>query len=173
MDNVKKRIMFSSNDDPYYMCFWILIVLDKLGKRNGTYFNDSRKLLFIILLLSDNNTFNSIIRSVESGASKQEKDILFDSYKSGITQISNFNSLLITLDKKGLISLRKSRKLDTLDLSLNKENIPKEFFDKKLFKSDYDKIKKLKSSVERITALSLDTFIERIYKNNGVKTWQA
>lgn len=100
MDTIKKRLMFNSNDDPYYMCFWILITLDQLGKKDDNYFKDSRKLLFIILLLSDNNTFDSIIRSMKFGSSKQEQDILFDSYKDGITQISRFNSLLITLEKK-------------------------------------------------------------------------
>ena len=155
------------------MCFWILITLDRLGKRNGSYFNDSRKLLFIILLLSDTKTFDSIIKSTEFNASKQEKEILYESYKDGVTQITRFNSLLITLEKRGLITLRKSKSLDTLDLTLNKDVIPKEFFSKKEFGNEYEKIKKLKSSVERITALSLDTFIERVYKNNGVKTWHV
>ncbi|WP_394143748.1 hypothetical protein [Vibrio atypicus] len=173
MSDVKKRLMFSSSDDPYYMCFWVIITLDRLGKKNGTYFNDSRKLLFVILLLSDDQTFNSVIKSIELGASKQEKEILHESYKDGVTQITRFNSILITLEKKGLITLRKSRTLDTLDLTLNKINIPKDFFKNKEFNTEYKKITKLKSSVERMTALSLDTFIERVYKNNGVKTWQA
>ena len=173
MCDIKKRLMFSSSDDPYYMCFWILITLDRLGKRNGSYFNDSRKLLFIILLLSDTKTFDSIIKSTEFNASKQEKEILYESYKDGVTQITRFNSLLITLEKRGLITLRKSKSLDTLDLTLNKDVIPKEFFSKKEFGNEYEKIKKLKSSVERITALSLDTFIERVYKNNCVKTWHV
>ncbi|QQQ68003.1 hypothetical protein JJQ94_09440 [Pseudoalteromonas sp. GCY] len=114
-----------------------------------------------------------MIKSTEFSASKQEKEILYESYKDGVTQITRFNSLLITLEKRGLITLRKSKSLDTLDLTLNKGEIPKEFFSKKEFANEYEKIKKLKSSVERITALSLDTFIERVYKNNGVKTWHV
>ncbi|MEZ8921620.1 hypothetical protein AB4270_05420 [Vibrio cyclitrophicus] len=173
MSDVKKKLMFSSSDDPNYICFWVITTLDKLGKKNGNYFNDSRKLLFIIMLLSDNQTFDAIIKSIDFSASKQEKELLHESYKNGITKITRFNSLLITIEKKGLITLRKSRSLDTLDLTLNKEKIPKGFFNKKEFGIEYEKVLKLKSSVERMTALSLDTFIERVYKNNGVKTWQA
>jgi hypothetical protein len=173
MENVKKRLMFSSSDDPYYMCFWIIITLEKLGKKENNYFNDSRKLLFIILLLSDDRTFKSLIKSIDSGASELEKEILHESYRNGITQITRFNSILITLEKRGYVTLRKSRRLDSLDVTLNKKSISKDFFNDKNFKADYEKIKKLKSSVERITALSIETFIERIYKKNGVKIWQA
>jgi hypothetical protein len=187
--NVKKSLMYLSGEDFYYFSYSILLILNFLGCKNGKYFRDYRKLPFLIDLINDENILFIIESSLETenedamkdpmdssivqkrNFNKLDTEYLFRSYSSGIARRSEMLKLLFTLEKSGFVKLRKGEAQASVDVSLLTKNVPKAFFDKKLFEREYKNMDRLKSLIKRLPILSLGTLLDRVYEAQGVKTW--
>ncbi|MUK65672.1 hypothetical protein [Aliivibrio fischeri] len=172
MDNKKKQIMYIVNDDPYYTSYWIIILLKVLKNENGKFFTDYKKIPFLISILNNDDLMHLFENTDSFSNSIENRDLLFKSYKFGISKRSSFLHLLLTLEKKSFVTLKRSNKYFTLDVSLNKEKIKDDFFDKGLFCEEYKNTLAFKNVIKRLSSLKLSTFIENTYNKNGVKTWQ-
>lgn len=187
--DVKKSLMYLSGEDFYYFSYSILLILNFLGCKNGKYFRDYRKLPFLIDLINDENILFIIESSLEAKTqerltdptdssvmqkrnfNKLDTEYLFRSYSSGIARRSEVLKLLFTLEKSGFVKLRKGEVQAGVDVSLLSENVPKTFFDKKLFERESKNMDRIKSLIKRLPILSLGTLLERVYEAQGVKTW--
>lgn len=170
-DSVKKDLMYLSGEDFYLFCYSIFIILDTLGCRDGKYFKDYRKISFLIEFAKDESLNYLLDDLAKNGLSAVDKEYLFHSYSSGMARRSEILKLLFTLEKKQYVSLERGKNSSFVNVSLNKDRIPDEFFSDDVFLSEYENIKKLKGLVKRLSVLTLDKMLERIYEDNGVSTW--
>jgi len=167
----KKSLMYLSGEDFYVFCYAILIVLDYLNCKDGRYFKDYRKLAFLIEFIKDEKLNYIISNSHEKSLNPIDKEYLFSSYSTGLGRRSEILKLLFTLEKKNYVVLDKSDTRSLVNVSLNKEAIPQEFFDKNTFSWEYHNIGVFTKCVKRLTALKMDTMLDRIYVQNGIRIW--
>lgn len=167
----KKSLMYLSGEDFYVFCYAVLIVLDYLNCKDGRYFKDYRKLAFLIEFIKDEKLNYIISNSHEKSLNPIDKEYLFSSYSTGLGRRSEILKLLFTLEKKNYVVLDKSDTRSLVNVSLNKEAIPQEFFDKNTFSWEYQNIGVFTQCVKRLTALKMDTMLDRIYVQNGIRIW--
>lgn len=168
---VKKSLMYLSGDDFYLLCYAVFIALDTLSCKNGKYFNDYRKLAFLIEFIKDEKLNYIISNLSEKTLNPIDKEYLFNSYTVGLSRRSELLKLLFTLEKRNYVTLEKSNTKSFVNVTLNYEAIPKGFFNKELFLKEYRNMDILKNSVKRLSVLNLETMLEQIYRNNGIITW--
>lgn len=172
MSNIsaKKRLMYLSGEDFYLYCYSIFVVLDSLGCCDGKYFRDYRKLAFLTDIISDDKTVYVVSHSIGERLNPKDYECLLDSYSNGLMRRSEILKLLFVLEKRGYIVLEKG-KAQEINVSLNKESLPEKFLGKKTFESEYENVKNVSKKVGRLAALTLDTMLNKIYVDNGVRTW--
>ena len=110
--------------------------------------------------------------SHSSGENLNPKDYecLLDSYSNGLTLRSEILKLLFVLEKKGYVSLNRG-KAQEIDVTLTKNNLPNGFLNSNVFASESKNIKDVSKKVGRLASLTLDTMLNKIYVENGVRTW--
>lgn len=169
-DLVKKRIMFSSGYDFYFMAYALLVTLDALGCKKGRYFKDYRKLAFLIEFITEEKLLTILERPEQKPLNRVDKEYLFKSYTNGLSRRSETLKILFRLEKSGLVILRKRDINSLVDVSLT-DSVPSGFFDKEFFKREYSNAHRLSILVKRLTRLTLSTTLSNIYEGRGVKTW--
>ena len=152
-------------------CYSSLIILDVLKCRNDRYFRDYRKLPFLIEFAQDKRLIDVVKRSSASRIHPIDRDLLFASYSSGLARRSELLKLLFVLESRDYVQLAKRNSDHEIDVVLQKNNVPKDLLSKKVFESEYENIQSLMKEVKRLSSLTLDTFLEKVYGDNGVKTW--
>lgn len=170
---IKKNLMFVSSEDFYLLAYSIIIILDCLGCTKGREFKDYRKMSFIIELISNKKYILLLEAPPTKNLHKRDKDLLFQSYADGLAKRSETLKILFTLEKKGYITLQQGSIETLVNISLNKEKLPKEFLAKDIFKSEYENCEKFKKTIQRSTAATLETFLSKAYREKGVKIWEV
>ena len=170
IDN-KKRLMFTSGDDLYFFTYNILIVLDVLNCTDGKVFKDYRKLPFVVDAISDNHFLNILMRN-DFGRVKNPTDRkhLVASFTNCKIKTSEYLKLLFSLEKKGFISL-SSKVNNQIDVTLNKQSIPKDFLKAEIFKNERDNASTLKKEVKQMSILNFETLIDRLYTSGTGQKW--
>jgi len=171
VDSAKKRLMYLSGEDFYLYCYSIFIILDALGSSSGKAFRDYRKLAFLVNIINDEKLVYILSNSKGESLNPYDKECLFASYSEGLSKRSEILKLVFTLEKKGFLVLSKGKRKEEIDVSLVKEKIPEGCFDPDVFSLDYQRVLIVKKSVPRLKGMILETMLERIYSDNGVKTW--
>lgn len=168
---IKKSIMFSKGDDFYFLSYNILILLYGLkcfcGKRT---FNDYRKLAFLIDFVSNRNLAQTLVKKGLL-LNPIDRELFTRAYANGLLRLNQIIRLLFTLEKKGFITLQRDAGRDIVDVCINEQAIPATFFQAELFKFELSNVSALNVTVKRITVLTLDTLLERLFENHGIKTW--
>lgn len=169
----KKKLMFISSDDFYLLTYATIIILDCLNCTKGRVFKDYRKIPFIIELITNSRNILILESSITDKLHKGDKDSLFKSYTDGLSKRSETLKILFTLEKKGYVSLQKSNTKALVNITLNKEVLPPNFLSKEVFKNEYINCNKFKSAIQRSTAITLDTFLSKTYRDRGIKIWEV
>ncbi len=167
----KKNLMYLSGEDFYLFCYAVLITLDSLDCKSGKFFKDYRKLAFIIDFINDDKLTYILENSAEHKINPIDKEYLFNSYSNGMMRRSEILKLLFTLEKRGFLDLEKGNISSLVNVSLNKDKVPEDFFDKSIFTVEYNNFKSFKRNIKRLSTLTLDTMLNRIYTERGIKTW--
>ena len=168
----KKNLMFISSDDFYLITYSIIIILDCLGCTKGRAFKDYRKLPFIIELINNKRNMLILEATPLEKLHKNDKDFLFQSYTNGLAKRSETLKILFTLEKIGYVSLQQGSIETLVNITLNIDKLPKDFLSKKVFGTEYQSCQKFKAIIQRSTALTLDTFLSKIYRDRGIKIWE-
>ena len=168
--STKKRLMYLSDEDFYFYCYSVFVILDSLGCRDGKYFRDYRKLAFLTDIVGDDKTVYVVSHSLGKSPNPKDYERLLDSYSNGLTRRSEILKLLFVLEKKGYVRLNRG-KAQEIDVTLTKENLPNDFFGSNVFDSECKNIKSVSKKVGRLASLTLDTMLNKIYVENGVRTW--
>jgi hypothetical protein len=171
-ETTKKNLMFISSEDFYLLSYSIIIILDSLGCVKNRYFKDYRKLSFIIEIIKNRRHILTIENGTKTKLHINDKDFLFQSYANGLARRSETLKILFSLEKKGYIALEQGKIDSFVNAKLLKENLPSNFLDKEIFNYEYENCNRLKTSIKKISMLNLETFLDKIYRDNGVKIWE-
>jgi len=172
-DAVKKNLMYVSGEDFYLFSYSIFIVLDVLGCNGSKVFRDYRKFAFLIEFVRDQKLNYILENSSGSLMNPVDKEHLFHSYSAGLGRRGEILKLLFTLEKRSYVTLVQGRSTSSVDVSLNSDSIPQDFLNREMFSREYGNVKRFTTLVKRLSTLKLDTMLERVYKNNGISTWQV
>lgn len=169
-----RRVMYLSGDDFYLMTYLILVSLNYLIGPNSKSkkFKDHRKLIVIVQLLSDSRYIDVLTRySDKKITNSYDKDFIFKSFSESELHKREANKLLQVMEIKGYISLEETNKTGVYDVIYKHENVPGSFIDSDIFSTDYESIQILKSNIRSLNTITFETFIERVYRDNGVNAW--
>lgn len=168
--STKKRLMYLSGEDFYLYCYSVFVILDSLGCRDGKYFRDYRKLAFLTDIIGDDKIVYVISHSSGEKLNPKDYECLLDSYSNGLTLRSEILKLLFVLEKRGYVSLNRGRAQE-IDVTLTENNLPSGFLNSNVFESESKNMKDVSKKVGRLASLTLDTMLNKLYVENGVRTW--
>ena len=155
-DSIKKRIMFNIKDDPCFLAYNILIILDYFkcySSKNS--FNDYRKLPYLIDFTSSKSLMNILYKDVELGS--KEKILLKDSYLNSSAIQNRVFLVLQSLKRNNTINFSLSTdKLQESKIFIQEENIK---LDKLIFVDEYENIDLINkhTQINRLKTLKLST----------------
>ncbi|MBV1928909.1 MAG: helix-turn-helix domain-containing protein [Gammaproteobacteria bacterium] len=162
--------MYLSGEDFYLYCYSVFVILDSLGCRDGKYFRDYRKLAFLTDIIGDDKIVYVISHSSGEKLNPKDYECLLDSYSNGLTLRSEILKLLFVLEKRGYVSLNRGRAQE-IDVTLTENNLPSGFLNSNVFESESKNMKDVSKKVGRLASLTLDTMLNKLYVENGVRTW--
>lgn len=158
----KKRMMFIQKEDYNFLTYNFLILLNELGCiSENKKFNDFRKIAYLIEFISNNI-------KIEEYTENELSNI----YLRAQLKKKLLSHLIITLKNKKYLEISLNNTHRTLDLWINKENIPDDFFNKEYFSKEILNIQKLKKFARITPKQTLKTMVDKLYKNRGVLTWE-
>lgn len=170
-EQIKKRIMFSKDSDYYFITYNSLLILDNLNCYEGkSNFYDYRKLIYILPFIANDDLLRIVIKDT---LREEEVKILEDTYINAKMREPILKSILFTLEKKGYIKMEKGEIRKSIDLKLTKTSISRDFLKSEFFKIESSNITIFKSSFKRLTVLSLENLIEKLFKEKGVIIWDV
>lgn len=170
-DNIKKRMMFIKGEDYNFLTYNIFIILNTLNCINDkSSLKDHRKLSFLIDFIADSKLIDIIEPTTEADSYKIntiDKELLNQSYTNSLLRIKTINQLVFTLINEDFLIL-KDKKLDRLNISLNKDKISPDFFKNKVFTIETNNLKRLKKTTQRISSIDVSTMLNKLYFKHGV-----
>lgn len=173
-DKHKRRLNYISAEDFYFLTYEMILTLSSILTSADSLFKDHRKLSYLVHLISDPRIIGVLERNKGRYIpSTADKELLFSSFTAGELHKGEIYKILLALQKKGFVSLQKSAEAEVLDIKLNKTEIPKEFLQYEGFNADRKIIDRIKKITPRISSLSIETFLSRIYRDYGLNIWAS
>ncbi|BBI34948.1 hypothetical protein [Cohnella abietis] len=173
--NVKKRMMFSAEDDYYYFAYNTIIFLHTLGfTSEHQRLQEWSKLNYLIPFLSNHSLFSIVSsnKAMDSKASPIDRDHLKETYLKSRLRLNWAGSLLYALQQKDILSMSKNENRKSYDVWLSTENLPKEFFSTELFRMERNHSKQIKGMFSHIRTMKTDSLLDELFRNRGVYIWE-
>ncbi|WP_213818284.1 hypothetical protein [Garciella nitratireducens] len=172
-DIKKKRLLYDKSEDIYFSIYNILLLLNYLGCVNeDKAFKDYRKLTFLIPLISD-EVLNTIFIDYYRGKSEINKNIrrrLDKIYNGGIENIPFIRYILLILEESNFIKLIGEE--NKVNLYLCQQSNLENFLGNTIFADEIKCINNIKIGNYQIAKVSYSTFINNLFKVNGVSVWE-
>lgn len=136
MENKKiRKLSHLSGEDYYYMTYLLILCLNEFSSKKSRLFNDHRKLSFLIHIVSSSSIVNIINEGNDTKPiNSRDKDLLYTSYTKGTVHAQDIYKILLTFEIKGFVEVLKTESPDILNVKILDKKIPKDFFDKNVFK---------------------------------------
>lgn len=154
--------MFIQREDYNFLTYNFLVLLNELNCVNyEKRFTDFRRVAYLIEFISTNidlETYDQIELSNIYLRAQLKKKLL--------------SHLMITLKNKGYLEISLNATHKTLDVWINRETIPKDFFDKSFFQNEIGNIRKIKKIAKVTAKQKLKTMVDKLYSDRGVLTWE-
>ncbi|MCB2353927.1 hypothetical protein [Clostridium estertheticum] len=167
---VKKRLMFSIAEDSYFLTYNIIIILGLLGCFNNKYLKDLNKIALLVTIIEKHENIEVTRRILgNKDVNYSDKEVLFDMYYNSKLRSRSVTSIIFSLNKQGIVNVRKSGK--TIDISLTNSEIYIKFVDENLFKDDVKVYKEIFMNVNKIKGIISDTFNDMIFKGIKEDIW--
>jgi len=161
--SAKKRMMFIQREDYNFLTYNFLILLNELNCVNeDKRFNDFRKIAYLIEFISN-----------DIDIEKYTEIELSNIYLRAQLKKKLLSHLIITLKNKQYLGISLNTTHRTLDVWINKEKIPDDFFNSEYFFQEISNIQKLKKFARVSSKQKLKTMIDNLYTNRGVLTWEV
>ena len=160
--SAKKRMMFIQREDYNFLTYNFLILLNELNcVSEDKRFNDFRKIAYLVEFISNNI-------AIEEYTEIELSNI----YLRAQLKKKLLSHLIITLKNKQYLGISLNTIHRTLDVWINKEKIPDDFFNSEHFFQEVSNIQKLKKFAKISPKQTLKTMIEKLYNDRGVLTWE-
>lgn len=160
--SAKKRMMFIQREDYNFLTYNFLILLNELNcVSEDKKFNDFRKIAYLVEFISNNI-------AIEEYTEIELSNI----YLRAQLKKKLLSHLIITLKNKQYLEISLNTTHRTLDVWINKEKIPDDFFNSEYFSQEVLNIQKLKKFAKISSRQTLKTMIDKLYNERGVLTWE-
>jgi len=172
--NVKKRMMFSTEDDYYYFVYNSIVFLNTLGLTSEkNRLQEWTKLNYLIPFVSNHVLINMIqtYKTLGKTASVLDKELLKDTYIKSRLRLNWTGSLFFALEKKGIVTMKKNDKRKSFDIWLRSENISSEFKDNDIFQTEMQHSLQLKLMFSYIKTMKTESLLDELFRNRGVRIW--
>nr|SHO16022.1 Putative uncharacterized protein [Moritella viscosa]SHO18852.1 Putative uncharacterized protein [Moritella viscosa] len=100
-----------------------------------------------------------------------DKEFLFDSFTKSELHKREVNKILKVMEKKGYINLEKTSNTEVYNISLNEDNLPTKLIEDDLFEDIDKNSNSLKTNIRSLNIITLNTFIDKVYRDHGVNIW--
>ncbi|MEN5062937.1 hypothetical protein [Achromobacter aegrifaciens] len=169
----KRPLYFISGEDFYFIAYSVLLALDLFGgslKR----IKDHRKIAYLIHFLSDDRLIDILDRTQNMRrANPVDRELLFSSFTNAELHKREVFKILFSLKRRGFVSVERTDTAEVLDVTLEVAALPQSFLKSECFAEERANAANLKRIIPRISTLSFDTLLERLYMDRGVRVWAA
>lgn len=166
-----KRISFISGVDFYYLTYLIIICLKEFSSKKNV-FTDHRKLTYLMQLVSSSTAVNILIENFNKEKLKAfDREFLFDIYVKGSLHQRDVYKIIRALEKKGVLKISDTTKVDSYNIEILDELKIKSFFDTDIFNREINNAVALKSKFNTISRLGLNGLLDKIFIKHGLKVW--
>lgn len=168
----RKRLSFIKTEDLYYMIYNILLILYTYGCiSEDKKFKDYRKLSYILIFINNKRNIQLLKYITEDHINNLEKKKeLKKLYFLGMENREYLKYVLLLLEKKEIIGLTLNK--DIISVYLIIDNEIESFLKNKIFNNDKDNILGLKEIIKSIKTIKYESFIKKVFKENGVSVWE-
>ncbi|QRY55935.1 hypothetical protein [Sphingobacterium siyangense] len=160
--SAKKRLMFIQKEDYNYLAYSTIILLKLLDCTTETNrFRDFRKIAYLVDFVNEGGE-----------PSRFETQHLADIYNKAQIKKKLLHHLIIVLKNREIISVSVNKKSQTIDLWLNKDAIPLDFFDIKMFENEMSNVEELKKVMTlKVRSMPIKSLVKKIFDDNNILTW--
>ncbi|MCR1769126.1 hypothetical protein [Burkholderia glumae] len=167
----KRPLFFISGEDFYFVAYSILLVLEFLGG-SARRVKDHRKIAYLIQFLGDSRLIDLLERTRGVGvANSVDRELLFSSYASAELHKREVFKIIFSMERRGFLRMQRTENLEVLDITLIDDGIPQGFFENDSFSEERASAEKLKRLVPRLSLLTFESLLDRLYKDRGIRVW--
>lgn len=169
----KRPLYFISGEDFYFIAYSILLVLEFFGG-DAKRIKDHRKISYLIQFISDSRLIGILSRTQGRRVpNPSDRELLFSSYTNAELHKREIFKILFSLERKGFVSLERTDVAEILDVTLLSERLPDGFFVSSQFDKERKNSEEMKKLVPRMSMLTFDSLLGRLYKERGVNVWAS
>ena|ERR1700733_15201302 len=166
-----RRLNHLVGEDFYFLTYSILLTLHVTSPR-GAVFRDNRKLAHAVQFVSDSRLLSILDRHQEGPVDNPvDRELLFAAFSNAELLKREIYKLLISLDRRTILSAVPSGIPGVINVSLNSGAIESDFLSNPIFEGERRNATELRRLVPRLGVMTLETFLERVYVNRGVRAW--
>jgi predicted transport protein len=159
----KKRLMFIQKEDYNFLAYSTIVLLNSLECTSETKkFKDFRKIAYLVDFINEGGDPH-----------KFDQQQLAKIYARAQIKKKLLHHLIIFLKNKKFISISINESSRTIDLWLNKEEIPNDFLDQQFFQKEMSNVNELKTSIGTLRNFTIKTLADKIFTENNVLTWEV
>lgn len=169
----KKRLMYITGEDFYYLTYNSLLLLHEFGcfsKENR--FHDHRKLAYLVEFAADYR-LTSILQRTGSGKilNPFDRQLLVNAHSKGAGRTALFTRLSYALEMKNIISVNRNVRTKCLDFWLTEQMRGHPLFTGGHFKTERENSEILRIIYNRVRSAGLETMLNNLFQKHGVSTW--
>lgn len=172
---IKKRMMFETQEDFYFVVYNILLILKELDCHRENRFTDFTKLAYIYPFVSNNNLANILELRLNGDITNLESediDLLSRHYYESRLKMRLILNLISVLKVEGFIDIEKNTTRNSFDIWItNKDKL--EFLDDRSFDLERNNFGILKRVIPRIRTITVKKVVEELYEKAGVIIWEV
>ncbi|MUP40054.1 hypothetical protein [Labilibaculum euxinus] len=158
----RKRMMFIQKEDYNFLTYNLIILLHTLKCVSPEKkFKDFRKVAYLIEFINSGGDIT-----------KYSRDELASIYSKAQLKKQLISHLLVVLRNHNFIDVSINSVNKSFDIWLNIEEIPADFFNKKLFKKEIENINLIKKQASHLSVLTVKTLVDRLFTSNNILTWE-
>ncbi|MEN8908284.1 MAG: hypothetical protein ABF289_20200 [Clostridiales bacterium] len=173
--NVKKKIMYIIDEDYNYLAYNILLILNCLKCYSETkMFVSYMKLPYIINFISSEFSTNLFIRLFNNSSKNLnhiEYENLFKIYTKSKMTNNHIKRLIFSLKEKKIVDFKKDR-FSSIGVFLNNNKNLSGILKNSIFYDEKNRINELKEAFPRIKSIKYNTFVKKVFIDNGVGKWE-
>lgn len=169
----KRPLFFISGEDFYFLAYSILLVLEYLGG-TAKRVNDHRKIAYLVQFLGDSRLIDLLERTQGvCVANAADRELLFSSYANSELHKREVFKIIFAMERRGLLRMQRGDSTEILDIALIGDGIPQGFFGNDSFAEERANAGKLKKLVPRLSLLTFESLLDRLYRDRGVRVWAS
>lgn len=169
----KRPLFFISGEDFYVVAYSILLVLEYLGG-SARRVKDHRKIAYLIQFLGDSRLIDLLERTQATVvANAVDRELLFSSYATSELHKREVFKMIFSMERRGFLRMQRADSPEVLDIALISDGIPQGFFENDSFAEERANAEKLKKLVPRLSLLTFESLLDRLYRDRGVRVWAS